>query len=557
MKRKLLAVICSVVMAMTMCVGVAWAETTTSYKAYQVFSGTWSEGTLSDIQWGEGVNGTALQTELATLPEFSDKTSAAEIAEVLDANQAMDNAVAKKFADVAAKYVKSDKGIATSINAADDPNKGNIEFTAPAAGYYLIMNDSVASDDSKTRIIVQAHNAGDLVSVSPKKSVPELIKKVKENNHSVTPGTNIGDGYNDVADYCIGDDVPFELIGTLPSTFDDYKTYKYTFHDKLSAGLTLNEGSIKVYIMNDTTSVPDLEGEDANTPVDAAEYDVVNTGMTDDCSFEIKFNDLQKESLGVTKDSRIFVYYTAKLGQGAVIGSDGNTNEATLEFSNNPNSGGEGDTGTTPPDKVVVFTFELDVHKYNGEDAEKANLAGATFRIWADADKAKAVKITQKDNVYYYAGTEDVSAESLAGYTANQFSTTSTGVIEIRGLDSGEYWLEETAAPDGFNKLTEMIHLKVEAATVNNQNWTGEEASDALTALTITAVNDTDPSNSAITSEDPTDGKVQADVENNAGSVLPSTGGIGTTIFYVVGACLVVIAGVALVAKRRAAARRK
>ena len=320
---------------------------------------------------------------------------------------------------------------------------------------------------------------------------------------------NVADQWQDVADYDIGDSVPFKLTGTLPSTLADYDTYKYVFHDTLSAGLTYNS-DVKVT----------LDGQDVT-----ASFTVTSSGN----SLTISSNDVK--ALGATAASEIVVTYTATLNENAVVGLSGNPNEVYLEFSNNPNDGGSGETGSTPTDQVVVFTYELDVLKVDGE-APTTVLKDAEFKLSKDGKWLVVEEVEGKGLVVSEWVADEAAASTLV--------TGEDGKIAIVGLDEGTYSLKETKAPTGYNLLSAPISLVIEASDVHTTPYTGSNASDELTAITLNGV-----------SGDTTSGAVSTTVENNKGSVLPETGGIGTTIFYVCGGIIVAAAAVLLIVKLR------
>ena len=252
----------------------------------------------------------------------------------------------------------------------------------------------------------------------------------------------------------------------------------------------------------------------------------------------MEFTDIK--TAGATKDSIITVEYNAVLSSGAVIGLNGQTNEVYLEYSNNPNVGGEGETGNTPVDKVMAFTYELDVNKVDANT--KDALKGAKFKLQAaDGDHANqwAVLTENSDGNYTVSGwtTDETAATEFENKTGNTFA--------VIGLDSGKYNLKETAAPSGYNTPGAPFVVDLTATTVNNQDWDSFTASDVLTALTVKLDETTGKA-------DVNTGKGEVTVGNSSGSTLPSTGGIGTTIFYVAGGVLVVGAGVLLITKKRA-----
>lgn len=513
---------------------------THTYEAYQVFAGQYAGGALGNITWGSGVDGDAIVADLANatgdLAAFKGLDSAKAIAEELSnatdeelANALGKDSVAKAFAALVGKHLKATSG--TYAGGKID----NLED-----GYYLVQDASNSPSDvtgannngAKTRFILKVAGGGN-VTVTAKSSAPSVIKKVKEDDKAVTGAVKVGSytadaQYNDVADYCIGENVPFELISTMPSTYNDYTSYFYQFTDTLASNFTLNTNSIAVKVVN----------ADGETPLTATDYTV--SSQDESGKFTITINDTKKIA-SIKKDSTIVVDYTAQLNSGAVIGLDGQENKVDLTYSNNPNYTGDGastpneDKGKTPEDKVIVFTYELDVTKYLGDEHTKANAEDGTkagFKLKNAADKWATVDANMKITGWV----DDVT-------TATEVTTDATGIFKFIGLDDGTYTLRETTTPTGYNTMADLA-LTIGATTANNQTWTGT-ANDALTAIKLT-MNNTD------TAGDVKTGAVSGSIINQKGSSLPSTGGIGTTMFYVGGGVLVAGAGVILITKKRA-----
>lgn len=507
-----------------------------TYVAYQVFKGTVSDNgqTLSDVDWGDGVNGEELLAALKgpeeTPTAYQTCTTAAEVAKVLE-GYTDDSQAIKEFSDIVGQHLS--ETMSGTLSAYDEVSK-SYTISGLAAGYYFIKDaDTVAETDAYTDFILKLTNDE---TITRKADVPTVEKKVQEDDKDITNGENenYGEGYNDVADWNIGDAVPFKLIGTLPTNFADYDTYQYIFHDTLSAGLDLNEESIAVYYASDKAGTDKTSISSDNYTIH-----VPGTEDADQCSFEVAFADLTSVK-GVTAKKYIIVEYTATLNKDAEIGLPGNPNKVYLEFSNNPNSGGEGDTGETPEDKVIVFTYELDVTKVEGGDGENAGkkLKDAEFKLY-DAN-GKYVIVDDEGKVTGWADTE-------AG--GSTLKSDENGLFKVIGLDDGTYWLKETKAPDGYNLITNPIKIEIKATTVNDQDWTAMEGpADALKVLEIkVTVGSTTTSGNGDTES----GIVATDIQNNKGAELPETGGMGTTIFYVLGAILVLGAGVLLIARRR------
>lgn len=394
----------------------------------------------------------------------------------------------------------------TAASLAADETAHNATFNDVDQGYWLIadVTDLEGSGEANSLVIVDTKGE-DSITVTPKTDVPKVEKKVKEENDSTGDVT----GWQDGADYDIGDDVPFQLTGTMPSNIASYETYEYIFHDDLSNGLRLNEDSIVVKIGDETLT----KGQDYT----------VNTSPSDaasGCDFEIVFTDiLSVNGVTITKDSKVVVEYTAELTQDAVIGNNGNPNKVYLEFSNNPYDEG---TGQTPEDKVTVFTFKLDVDKV---DKDQQPLKGAGFTLYKyDADAKNYVPV----------GSE-VEGDQMTNFAWS-------------GLDSGKYKLVETTIPAGYNKADD-IEFTIEATYTTSgadQTLTGLVVKNADGTETISGEGDGFTFTATVAN-----GTVATDVVNTTGLELPETGGMGTTIFYIIGGVLVVGAGVLLIVRRR------
>ena len=340
-----------------------------------------------------------------------------------------------------------------------------------------------------------------------------MQKKVKDINDSTdTTKTD----WQDSADYDIGDSIPFRLKATLADNVSSYTTYKVVFHDTLSKGLTYN-GDAKVYI----------GGTETNG------FTVTSTVNTDGTTtLTVSCDDVK--ALGAGNSSVITVEYTAKLNENAVLGSAGNPNEVYLEYSNNPNKSekGNNETGETPKDVVIVFTYKTIINKV---DSENKPLTGAAFKL------EKLIK--GKDGA---ADTWTTVKEFTVDETATSFT--------FSGLDDGQYKLTETKTPAGYNTI-DPIYFVIEA--------THDETADAPTLKTLNAyltdangnkqteMKDGESVNIDLGTVDLTAGSITTTVVNKSGSKLPSTGGIGTTIFYVLGGVLVLAAVVLLVTKKR------
>ena len=463
-----------------------------TYEAYQIFTGDLSGTTLSNIVWGSGVS-EAGQTALG---------DAAAKAETLKTE-----ADAKAFAKAVAPYLTTAAGSANTVT------DGKYVISGLAAGYYLVKDQDgslTGDNDSYTEYIIQV--VGN-VTATPKSDVPEVQKKVKDINDSTdTTKTD----WQDSADYDIGDSIPFQLKATLANNVSSYTTYKVVFHDTLSKGLTYNNDA-KVYI----------DGTETNGFTVTA---TVNADGT--TTLTVSCDDVK--ALGAGNSSVITVEYTAKLNENAVLGSAGNPNEVYLEYSNNPNKSekGNNETGETPKDVVIVFTYKTIINKV---DSENKPLTGAAFKL------EKLIK--GKD------GAADTWT-TVKEFTVDETTTSFT----FSGLDDGQYKLTETKTPAGYNTI-DPIYFVIEA--------THDVTADAPTLKTLNAyltdangnkqteMKDGESVNIDLGTVDLTAGSITTTVVNKSGSELPSTGGIGTTIFYVLGGVLVLAAVVLLVTKKR------
>ena len=226
------------------------------------------------------------------------------------------------------------------------------------------------------------------------------------------------------------------------------------------------------------------------------------------------------------------------MNQNAVVGLDGNPNVVYLEYSNKPDQSGSGDTGNTGKtreDKVIVFTYELDTTKVDGQDNAK-KLEDAEFKLH-NVDNKWAI-VNSDNKVTGWADTEE---------GGSKLTSDANGLFKVIGLDDGTYYLKETKAPTGYNLLSSEITVVITATTTNGQTWTDGQASSALTNLAVTADSTAGTGNTST-------GVAGITVANNKGSTLPETGGMGTTIFYVIGAILVIGAGVVLITRKRMSA---
>lgn len=445
-----------------------------TYKVYQIFTGDYSNGKLSNVKWGQNSKNRG-----------DDGSVGGKVSEdVLNQLAAVVNDSDAKKLEVIEKY-------------ADLDNKEFVTVThnSPATvapGYYL-FKDITATAENEVYI---TEVVGNVLIKAKNSNVPGFEKKLKDTND--TEGTTTG--WQDVADHDIGDAILFKLEGTVPDDYVEYDSYYFAFHDKEESGLTFKKDSVKVY-------VGDAE---ITTGFD------VKTSTNDGCSFEVVFSNL-KDIAAVQAGSKIRVEYTATLNDNAVIGGNGNLNKAQLEYSNKPSV--TDSRGKTVWDNVVVFTYQVVVNKYANSVAEDNKLAGAEFTLTKKLEGGT---------------TKDIAV--VKSEEGKQFT--------FKGLDDGVYTLTETVTPEGYNTI-DPITFTVTAT--HGTEWDGEGVrGDLITAFTGNAA-----SGEITFTPDKGTGALTTNVINKSGTTLPSTGGMGTTVFYVVGGGLMAVAVVLLVTKKR------
>ena len=498
---------------------------------------------LSDITWGSGVTGATLITELNKINDFdipADATPAAVAKAIGDKNYTRDSEGAQAIADAINAALKTTtEGQGGTIAA--DATTGTI--TGLPAGYYLVKDTvDVTGEGSATRYILEVVKD---VNVDEKANVPSVFKKVKEKDDNTGSLT----GWQDGADYDIGDSIPYKLEGTLPGKFAEYDTYKvYTLTDTLSGGLT-PPAAADVNVTLNTEDGTDLVA--ANIFEVTVSGQVITVKLKSGVDLGGGGNNRTEEGGQFVATDKIIVTYNATLNENAVIGSAGNPNTVYLDFTNNPNGEQDGKYGTTPVDKVIVFTYTIKALKVepDGNAIDQAAYANLT-----DTQKADYVKVGEKwQKTKALDGAGFTLYKKINGtYEAVGEEITGVNTFEFKGQDAGYYKLVETTVPTGFNKADDVeiivaAEYDTDAADPKLKSLTVTPATVGFT-VTTTPVSDDD------TAHITTDGIISGKILNQKGSTLPSTGGIGTTIFYVLGAILVVGAGVVLVTRRRMSA---
>lgn len=504
------------------------ADDTHTYSVYQIFTGTLAtdKKTLSDVKWGKnGINNGTEITEGDAVPK--------EVLDDLASVNADDKTNTEKL-NVIKKYVKLTSDAFGSVSK-DQP------LTNVPAGYYLIKDSAaVTGNDAATNYIVSVVND---VTITRKTGVPEVDKTV---NGKPADTANIGD------------EVEFKLFATLPNNYEDYSSYKLVFNDTLSAGLTLtdeqlNALTVKVYESKDaaTADTTNKQGTELKKlGTDAATGDKtgyrVEKDKDNEQKFTVSFEDLMQakttaEGIPTIKNGYcIVVTYKATLNENAVLGGTGNLNTVNLTYSNDPNNTSD---GTTTDKNVPVYTFQMDVIKgdkdsfNNGTFTKK--LEGAEFILTREVATGEDDKTKTQ---YAVVENNKLKSWSDSKESATTLKTDKDGKISVAGLKNGTYYLEETKAPDGYNLLTDKVTVVINNDTTNVGTLTGVTSTSGVKDDTTAAANGT---------INATKGTATINIANAAGSQLPSTGGMGTTLFYIIGGVLMAGAAVVLVIKKK------
>ena len=334
-------------------------------------------------------------------------------------------------------------------------------------------------------------------TVAPKVAIPTIEKKVKDIDDSEDDKI-LDNEWVDSADHDFNDPVPFKLTATLPSNAQQYEAYAMIFHDTLSAGLTVNAGSIKV-LMYETKHKADVDTDLNDFIKNVTDSFVVTTeGLDDSCTFEVSCENVFAID-GVTKDTAFVVSYEATLNKNAVIGNPGNPNEVYLEFSNNPYGDG---TGKTEKDTVIVYTYQLVINKVDSHGHE---LEGATFKLY------------KKNLAGEYVLIKELSGDHMTKFTWD-------------GLDDGDYKLEESVVPEGYNKMSD-IAFSISANHTENGiiNLDG-----GVMGMGVAA-----------------NGVITKNIENKTGTVLPETGAQGTFLLLTASSMFVMVAAVFMITRKK------
>lgn len=535
------------------------------YKAYPIITGKLaSDGTtLTAMEWNSALKLDKLATALKafdseTFKNFTATTTPADFADMIKSYTNNDG-LAKVFNDEAILPLTAGQALT--------PGETNYTYTVDNKdGWYLIRDESAAGKIKSANILEVRGNAP---AITPKFSLPTLEKKI-----TAADGTNPVDA-NTAA---IGDDVYYKLSSNVPK-LTGYDHYYFIVTDTLSPGLTFNPDSMQVKIGDDLVITKD---DETINPSENQKYYIV-TEKVDNCTqVKVVFENFLKtvKENNIAENTPVTITYNATLNEGAEIDpAKGNPNTANLTYSNNPNYKGDGTpsetpdeptppeegkpsdvVGKTPDDKVNTFTTAIKIKKV---DENTQPLTGASFKL--TGTNLKNVKVASgssfvadtagdyyklKDGSYTktapteatsakYDGTTKYKKVDTAGDfveategTSVEATVDAQGYITFYGLKPGHYSLEETVVPDTYNKAPDetfdiaATSLSEDAATWAIQNNENFKLENNIFEITI---------------------------KNKKGNTLPSTGGIGTKLFYIFGGLLVAGSGVLLITKKRMA----
>ena len=485
---------------------------THGYSAFQIFKGVISKDnpTLSGVDWGQNI--TEPDIFLANLKndptigeKFETAATAQEVLAVISQwSNSDDNSIA--FARVVCSYLYPNADAKPEPVITDHTGGINI----PKSGYYLIVDTTYFNPGDyyhayNSFFLLNVPQVPYVVPINRKVVKPTVEKEVYDNQDGANEA-----GFGSSADHAINEEFQFKLTATLPANpdraYDYYDEYMVTFCDTLSAGITFDRWDTVV-----------INNGGADIPIPAENY--YSDASNQDLTLSIEDVKTCAPGLNLNNGATITVTYTAHLNEKAYVNTAGgasnteNKNSVYLIYSNNPRSSAFFDR--TPESAVCVYTYQLNNTKYHDDDTQGNELEGAGFKLYSDADCKNEVELYQDGEFYY-------PIKNATGKEAVEMKSAANGQFNVKGLDAGTYYLKETTTPADFTPCSVIPPVTITA----NHNGNRVELDSSKLSTTI--------------------------INKKAGGItLPSTGGIGTTIFYVVGGGLMVAAIVLLVTKKR------
>lgn len=437
----------------------------------------------------------------------------------------------------------------TAVNAVD----GSVKFSGLGYGYYLTDEVTAVQDTHSAASLILTNTANPNAQVNIKSDYPTLIKKINEDDNNV--------GWNDIGDYEIGQTVPYYHDTYVPD-MNGYQTYKMIFHDKMDNALTFNKDSVSITISSNKKSYTLKSNEFKvveNSGEDTFYAEIPDLKAIVDKQFPEGMNNNNENTYGQS----VRLNYNATLNDNASTrtGRAGFENAVRLEYSNNPDSDGNGSTGTTPWDTVVCFTYKINGLKVNNHNKL---LKDAKFRLYSDENCTNEVYVKESPNGYVVINRDSLGGTDHTGGTrpsdAVEMASDAKGVFTILGLDQGTYYLKETDSPAGYRELKDPIVITIKPTfNADRNNYvSGEGATEkTLQKLEATAhvkefLNGAYKESDTNLKTDVTDGSANITVVNYVGTKLPITGSNLTMICLGAGT-ITVVGALALDKKRKKA----
>ncbi len=531
-------------------------DKTSTYKGIQIFKATvtTTDGakTVSNIKWASDDAEAAVVAAIQEKDRFYNSENAQDAADWLSDNAGTDSKVASDnvLSSIAAKLDGKDGWQTTT---AGSPSLSGLD-----AGYWLFLTATAGKPDGKstdgfTSPVYAVIDGESTTTVTPKKDVPTVEKKVLDDADAVSDDIKGSDKWKDVADSQIGQEVNYKLTGTIASNYATFSTYAYKFTDVLSDGLDYVDGSVEVYAVN----------HDVYNKIEGSKYEVAcaNNTLTVDFKVDGTKKGL-KDVADVDANTQIVVFYKAKLNSNAVIGNaandkkGGNPNTVKLEYSNNPYAAG---TGETLEDTVADFAFKLNLNKV--DQGTEEGLAGAVFTIQSDDANTNGQYVASKDAAGVVAGqlVPVTDVNHLPDYV--MFTSGNDGKIAVSGLDAGSYKVTEVKAPDDSytkaNPFTFKITAKYDDATMKVTELKAKvsESDKGRTDIAFGTLDGTAGDNE-LTGTDGTNaaaGEVTINVGNTKSVGLPLTGLNGVTLTWIAGGAVLCIGVAHLIRSRKQA----